>query len=97
MAVIAQRGEHARAAGDVLAGYPVNLETIRQDLPYARRAVVIRQGEDWPAGRFCRNCRARWPCRLARWGWAVLRIVGWTAGDMRRLVERAVAGDVRWT
>jgi hypothetical protein len=49
-----------------LDDYPVDLERIRADLPYAQRAVVIHQGEDWPTGRFCRNCHSRYPCRLAR-------------------------------
>jgi hypothetical protein len=77
-------------------GYPVNLETIRQDLPYAKRAVVIHQGEDWPAGRFCRNCHARWPCRLYRWGFGALGAAGWTADMMRGLVARAEAGELQW-
>jgi hypothetical protein len=81
---------------DPLDDYPVNLETIRDDLPYAQRAVVIHRGEDWPTGRFCRNCHARWPCRLYRWGFAVLRTAGWTPQHMRRLVDRAEAGDVPW-
>jgi hypothetical protein len=81
---------------DPLDDYPVNLETIRDDLPYAQRAVVIHQSEDWPTGRFCRNCHARWPCRLYRWGLAVLRTAGWTPQHMRRLVDRAEAGDVPW-
>lgn len=76
--------------------YPVNLESIRQDLPYAQRAVVIHQGEDWPAGRFCRNCHARFPCRLARWGVGVLRVAGWTIGRIAQLVEKAEAGGVPW-
>jgi hypothetical protein len=77
--------------------YPVNLETIRQDVPYAQRAVVIHQGEDWPTGRFCRNCHARFPCRLVRWGVGVLQMAGWTSRDMARLVERAEVGEVPWT
>jgi hypothetical protein len=85
---------HPRA--DSLDEYPVNLETIRQDLPYAQRAVVIHQGEDWPTGQFCRNCHARWPCRLRRWGSGVLTAAGWTPQHVRRLVERAEAGDVPW-
>jgi hypothetical protein len=95
MAAIAARGAR-RHTGDSLDDYPVNLETLRQDLPYAKRAVVIHQGEDWPASRFCRSCRTRWPCRLYRWGFAVLSVAGWTATAMRRLVEQAEAGDVPW-
>jgi hypothetical protein len=35
---------------DVFDDYPVDLEAIRECLPYAQRAVVIHQGEDWPTG-----------------------------------------------
>ena len=94
MAGIGALAAHPRS--DPLDDYPVNLETIRDDLPYAQRAVVIHQGEDWPTGRFCRNCHARWPCRLYRWGLAVLRAAGWTPQHVRRLVDRAEAGDVPW-
>lgn len=81
-------------AGD---DYPVNLEAIRQDLPNAQRAVVIHQGEDWPAGRFCRNCHAPYPCRLARWGVGVLHVAGWTNKRIAQLAEQAEAGELPWT
>jgi hypothetical protein len=77
--------------------YPVNLETIRADLPYAQRAVVIHQGEDWPTGRFCRNCHDHYPCRLARWGVAVLRAAGWMSERIALLVAHADLGEVPWT
>jgi hypothetical protein len=96
MAAIAARGVR-RHTGDVPDDYSVNLETLRQDLPYAQRAVVIHQGEDWPAGRFCRNCHAHWPCLLCRWGIEVLRAAGWTPEQLRRLVELAEAGEVPWS
>jgi hypothetical protein len=79
-----------------LDGYPVKLETIRQDLPYAQRAVVVHQGEDWPSGRYCRNCHARFPCRLACWGLAVLQTAGWTSERIAGLLERAQSGEVPW-
>jgi hypothetical protein len=91
------RTDAAPYVGEPRADYPVNLEAIREDLPYAQRAVVIHQGEDWPTGRFCRNCHGRWPCRLYRWGFAVLTTAGWTPQHMGRLVERAEAGDVPWS
>jgi hypothetical protein len=81
---------------DLLDDYRVDLETIREDVPYAQRAVVIHQGEDWPTGRFCRNCHDRYPCRLARWGVGVLQTAGWTSERMARLVARAEAGEVPW-
>jgi hypothetical protein len=86
---------HPRA-DDPLDDYPVNLETIRGDLPYAQRAVVIHQGEDWPAGKFCRNCHGRFPCQLARWGVDVLQAAGWSSRQIAELVERAETGDVPW-
>jgi hypothetical protein len=76
-AVVAHPETHVR-------DYPVYLETIRQDLPYAKRAVVVHQGEDWPSGRYCRNCHARFPCRLARWGLGVLGAAGWTSERIAR-------------
>lgn len=85
-----------RHARDVPTDYPVHLETLRQDLPYAQRAVVIHQSEDWPTGRFCWNCHARWPCRLHRWGLAVLLAAEWTPTQLHRLVEHAKAGEVPW-
>jgi hypothetical protein len=82
---------------DDLNDYPVHLDRLPQDVPYAQRAVVIHQGEDWPTGRFCRNCHGRYPCRLARWGVGVLQAAGWTSGQMAGLLARAEAGEVPWT
>jgi hypothetical protein len=82
---------------DARDDYPVNLEAIRQDLPYAQRAVVIHQSEDRPAGQFCRNCHARYPCRLARWGVVVLHVAGWTNKRIAQFAEQAEAGGVTWT
>ncbi len=79
-----------------LDDYVVDLTTLRADLPYAQRAVAIHQGEDWPMGRFCRNCHDRYPCRLARWGVGLLQAAGWTSERIAGLVARAEAGDVPW-
>lgn len=79
-----------------LDDYRVDLERIRDDLPYAQRAVVIHQGEDWPTGRLCRNCHERYPCRLARWGIGVLQVAGWARERIAVLVARAESGDVPW-
>jgi hypothetical protein len=87
---------HETDTGEVVSDYPVDLETISADLPYAERAVVIHQGEDWPSGRFCRNCHARFPCRLARWGVGVLQVAGWTNERIAELPAQAKAGDVPW-
>jgi hypothetical protein len=95
MAATAARAE-PQPAGELPADYSVSLETLREDLPYAQRAVVIHQGEDWPTGRFCRNCHARYPCRLARWGVNVLQVAGWTSERIAQLVAQAKAGKVPW-
>jgi hypothetical protein len=84
------------AYADELDEYPVDTVNAERDVRYAQKALVIHQGEDWPTGRFCRNCHARFPCRLARWGVRVLVAAGWTSRDMAHLVERAEAGDVPW-
>jgi hypothetical protein len=86
---------HETDTGEV-SDYPVDLEAVRADLSYAKRAVVIHQGEDWPSGRFCRNCHARFPCRLARWGMSVLQVAGWTSERIAELPRKAEAGDVPW-
>jgi hypothetical protein len=97
MGTIAQRNE-TEYASDPLDDYPVPTDRLlaERDVRYAQMAVVIHQGEDWPSGRFCRNCHARFPCRLARWGVRVLAAAGWTSRDMAHLVEQAKAGEVPW-
>jgi hypothetical protein len=89
-------GNAVEARADELDEYPVDMVNAERDVRYAQMAVVVHQGEDWPSGRFCRNCHARFPCRLARWGFRTLAAAGWTSRDMARLVERAKAGDVPW-
>ena len=84
------------AHADELDEYLVDITNAERDVRYAQMAMVIHQGEDWPSGRFCRNCHARFPCRLAHWGFRVLVAAGWTSRDMAHLVERARAGEVPW-
>lgn len=86
-----------RPDADPLDELSVDPERVEQDLGLAQRAVVIHQGELWPTGRFCRNCHARWPCRLYRWGHLVLWLAGWREADIAHLVRRAEAGEVPWT
>lgn len=81
---------------EALVDYSMEPAEAQRDLRYAQMAVVIHQGEDWPAGRVCRNCHAPFPCRLARWGGRVLTLVGWTPLDVAYLLERAKAGEVPW-
>ena len=77
-------------------GYPVQLDRVQEDVPLAQRAVIVHQPEQWPAGCFCRNCKARWPCRLHAWGLTVLQAAGWTGVRIAELVRRAGAGEVPW-
>lgn len=76
--------------------YPVDLDTVDQDLDIAQKAAVIHVALDWPSGQLCRNCHERWPCRLARWGTGVLHAAGWSDEDVTTLIQRAEAGDVPW-
>ena len=62
----------------------------------AQKAVIVHGPQAWPTGTFCRNCHAHWPCRLHRWGRAVLATAGWTESAIAELVERAAAGAVPW-
>jgi hypothetical protein len=68
----------------------------QRDVAIAERLVIVHQGQDWPTGHFCRNCRARWPCRLQRWGLDVLLTAGWVEKDIADLAERANGGDLPW-
>jgi hypothetical protein len=67
-----------------------------KDIGIAKRMVAIHQDEQWPSGRFCRNCHARYPCRWHRWGLNVLFTAGWNETDIAALLSRVAAGDVPW-
>jgi hypothetical protein len=101
--VIAQRGAvEAPVRTHPADDYPVPTDRLlaQCDAPFARLAVAIHQGEDWPSGRLCRNCRPRFPCGLARWGHGVLVAAGWTSADVARFLAQAVgsaAAGSRWT
>jgi hypothetical protein len=90
--------ERAFSATDVLEEFlgPTDRAEAERDLCFGQKAVVIHRGEDWPAGRVCRNCHEPWPCRLHRWGLRVLVTAGWGAADVAQLVARAETGDVPW-
>ncbi len=75
---------------------PVDAATAHLDVRFAQRAVVVHGPEVWPGGAVCRNCHAAWPCRVCRWGVAVLHAVGWTDEEIVALVDRARNGDVPW-
>jgi hypothetical protein len=61
-----------RALGELPVLTPVRAEHVL----LAVRAVVVHGPQDWPAGVVCRNDRAPYPCRLARWGRRVLVAAG---------------------
>ncbi|HWH01721.1 MAG TPA: hypothetical protein VNV66_20935 [Pilimelia sp.] len=76
--------------------YSVDASSASLDVPLAVRAVVTHQPEQWPFGPLCRNCHAAWPCRLCRWGLAVLEVAGWHRTAIADLPCRARAGETLW-
>ena len=72
--------------------YPVDLDRVQDDVPLAQRAVIVHQPEDRPTGQYCRNDHTRWPCRLYRWGQAVLEAAGWSGANIAALASRAAPG-----
>jgi hypothetical protein len=76
---------------------PTDAVEAERDVRYGQMAVVIHQGEDWPSGRLCRNCHERWPCRLYRWGLAVLTVAGWNMLDVEHILKQAETGEVPWS
>jgi hypothetical protein len=85
-----------QAAG-IVDEYLVDPGRARLDVRYAIRAVVVHVTEDWPGGRYCRNCKAVAPCGLCQWGARVLEAAGWRGEDVLDLVRRAEAGEVPWS
>ena len=81
---------------DLDAACAIDQATAARHLIVAQKAVVIHRPEQWPTGNFCVNCHARWPCRLCRWGVAVLQANRWTTEDITSLVRRAQAGEISW-
>ncbi len=93
-----QPGQAAAAAtANLDGGYPVNIDHAAADVTAAIKAVTIHVAEDWPDGRFCRNCHARHPCRLRRWGERVLQAAGWNDVNTIRPPERASHDNPPWT
>jgi hypothetical protein len=81
------------AVGDLTDDYPVDPANVERDAGLARWAVRVHRPQEWPAGRFCVNCRQRWPCRLARWGVAVLVAAGWSEQDIAACAADVVPAD----
>jgi hypothetical protein len=88
--------DEAWPTADLLAEFSIDPEKVDQDVELAERMVVVHQTEQWPTGTFCRNDRARWPCRLYRWGHLVLWLSGWREKEIAKLICKAEAGEVPW-
>lgn len=56
----------------------------REDVEFAVRAVVVHDGEAGRDGPVCRHDRTPHPCRLYRWGRAVLARYGLTEAEVAR-------------
>ena len=74
--------------GLALGELPVLTPIRSEHVLLAVRAVVVHGPQEWPAGALCRNDRAPYPCRLARWGRRVLE----AAGIPEERVESLIAG-----
>jgi hypothetical protein len=74
-----------RSIGGPLDEYAVITAPNCRDIAVAERLVIVHKGEDWPTGCFCRNCHARYPCRLSWWGTNVLLAAEWSEADIAEL------------
>lgn len=52
---------------------------------YAQRAVVTHRPERWPAGTYCANCHAIFPCAWRRWAERLLVAAGWQPAEVAQL------------
>src|SRR4051794_4217030 len=75
---------------------PSSAAEAERDVRSGKRAVIVHQAEQWPAGVICRNCHAGWPCRWYRWGLAVLCLAGWQDVEIAELVRQAENGELPW-
>jgi hypothetical protein len=64
---------------------PIN--TRADDVRVARWAVIVHRAEEWPAGTFCHNDHAAFPCRTREWGRRTLTAAGWTEDAINSLSE----------
>lgn len=85
-----------RPVDDPLDECAVIVNPTDRDIAVAERLVIVHRAEEWVTGRFCRNCHARYPCRLSQWGVDVLLTAGWSKHDIAELAERSKSGDVPW-
>lgn len=66
----------------------MNVQTIgitAEDIRIARWTVVVHRAEEWPAGTFCRNDHAVFPCPFRQWGHRTLVAAGWTENAIAAL------------
>ena len=62
-----------------------------EDVRVAKWAVTVHTAEEWPAGTFCRNDHAAFPCQLYEWGRRTLVAAGWSEDAIAALTPRASA------
>jgi hypothetical protein len=77
-----------RQCGEDYSGQPHQHEG---DVRVAKRVVAVHVAEGWPAGTYCRNDRAVFPCRWYRWGGGVLAAAGWTDDAIAALAQSGPA------
>ncbi|GAA2712293.1 hypothetical protein ACFY2R_25870 [Micromonospora olivasterospora] len=81
--------EPVDAVEKVLGEVPVPPYVTQQHVQLAMRAVLQHGPESWPTGDLCRSDLTPYPCRLHRWGRAVLRTRGMTDRAVEDLIARA--------
>ena len=73
--------------------FPVDLANVGRDVGLAQMAVRVHRLQEWPTGAYCSNCRFRWPCRLYRWGAAVLSALGWSEERITACAATVAGGE----
>ena len=86
----------SRRSAERLHQVPVAQSEAERDVRCAQRAVIVHAPQDWPTGRKCRNCSAKFPCPVQVWGFGTLVAAGWNQADIADLVRRTERGEIRW-
>jgi hypothetical protein len=74
----ARDGSGAQINARIEDEYLVDVAHAHDEVRFAMRAVTVHTAEAWPAGMYCRNDHAAFPCRLYQWGRRVLIAAGWS-------------------
>lgn len=77
-----------KAIDQSLGEVPLPAQVTLRDVQVAVRVVVVHAPQRWPDATLCRNDRAPYPCRLARWGRRVLEVRGFSVADVDALIDR---------